>query len=67
MPRPVLPLGNKAPWILLLVAGFLAVMGLLTSNKEMFIVGAVAGVLWLVAFPLSRIVLGKDDEPPEAP
>ncbi|MGE0597862.1 MAG: hypothetical protein AB7J35_11960 [Dehalococcoidia bacterium] len=64
MARPLLPLGNKAPWVLLGVGAFLVISGLLARNMEMVIVGAVAAALWLIAFPLSRFLLGSDEEPP---
>ena len=67
MARPLLPLGNKAPWVLLGVAVFLAGAGALTSNTQMMIVGGVAATLWVVAFPLSRLLLGSDEEPPDQP
>lgn len=60
MPRPVLPLGTKAPWILAGIALFLAASGFLTGNRDMMIVGGVAATLWVLAFPLSRLLIGRD-------
>ncbi|MGE3075984.1 MAG: hypothetical protein AB7N24_08875 [Dehalococcoidia bacterium] len=67
MARPLLPLGNKAPWVLLGLGAFLAVAGFWTGNTQMVIVGAVVVAFWAVAFPLSRFLLGNDEEPPDRP
>ena len=65
MARPLLPLGNKAPWILLTLGAFLAISGFVAGNAQMMTVGVVAAALWVVAFPLSRLLLGHDEDPPE--
>ncbi len=63
MARPLLPLGKSAPWLVLLIAAILAITGLITGNREMLGVGALAGVFWLVAFPVARALLGRDEPP----
>lgn len=65
MPRPILPLGSPAPWILAGCALLLAGIGLVTENREMVVLGVVAAVALVVAFPLAKLLLGKDDDPLE--
>lgn len=65
MPRPILPLGSLAPWILAGCALLLAGVGLLTENLEMVVLGVVAAVALVVAFPLAKLLLGKDDDTAE--
>ncbi len=67
MARPLLPLGNKAPWVLLGLAAFLVGWGFVVGNAQMMTVGGVAAALWLLAFPLAHLLLGSDEEPPEQP
>lgn len=66
MPRPVLPLGAKAPWVLAGIAVFLAASGFLTGNRDMMIIAGVAAALWVLAFPFSRLVVGRDTTEHEA-
>ncbi len=61
MHRPILPLGSAAPLVLALCAVTLALIGWLSGNREMLILGGVAAVAFVVAFPLARVVLGSDD------
>lgn len=62
MRRPILPLGSAAPFVLALCAAALALLGLLTHNTEMLVLAGVAAVAFVVAFPLARLLLGKDDD-----
>lgn len=66
MRRPILPLGSAAPAVLAICAAALAVFGWVTNNREMLVLGGVAVVAFVVAFPLARLLLGSDDgdEPP---
>ena len=61
MRRPILPLGSAAPLVLALCAVAMAVIGWVTDNREMLILGGVAAVAFVVAFPLARIVLGGEE------
>lgn len=61
MRRPILPLGSAAPFVLALCAVALALFGLITHSSEMVILGGVAAVAFLVAFPLARLLLGAGD------
>jgi hypothetical protein len=65
MHRPILPLGSLAPWVLAGCAALLAVIGWLTSNREMVIQAAVAVLAFVVAFPLARLLMGKHEDPPD--
>ena len=65
MHRPILPLGSLAPWVLVGCAVLLAVIGWLTGNREMVILAAVAVLAFVVAFPLARLLMGKQERPPE--
>lgn len=60
MRRPILPLGSAAPLVLALCAVALAVIGWLTNNREMLILGGVAALAFVVAFPLARLLVGDD-------
>ncbi|MEO8538167.1 MAG: hypothetical protein ABI577_00400 [bacterium] len=62
MRRPLLPLGSLAPWVLAGCALLLAAAGLFTENREMVVLGVVAAATLIVAFPLARFLLGKDDD-----
>jgi len=59
--RPILPLGRWGPWVLAAVGIALVAWGLLSGNREMALAGGVAVVVFLVAFPLANIILGKDE------
>lgn len=61
MRRPILPLGSAAPLVLALFAVALAVCGVITGSREMVILGGVAAVAFIVAFPLARLLLGADE------
>jgi hypothetical protein len=65
MRRPILPLGSAAPLVLALCAVALAVFGLITHSREMVILGAVAAVAFIVAFPLARLLLGAGESEDE--
>lgn len=65
MRRPILPLGSAAPLVLAGFAVVLAVFGLVTGSREMLILGGVAAVAFLVAFPLARLLLGAGESEDE--
>ena len=65
MHRPVLPLGRMAPWLLAAAAVVLLVWGGATGDREMMVLGVVAAAAWLLAFPVTRALLGRDK--PDAP
>jgi hypothetical protein len=58
--RPLLPLGRWAPWVLATMALALLAAGLVTGDDGLLLVGCVAGAAWVLAFPLARLLLGKD-------
>ncbi len=62
MRRPILPLGSLAPWVLAGCGVVLAGIGLLSENREMVVLGVVAAVALVVAFPLAKFLMGKEDE-----
>ena len=66
MHRPVLPLGRMAPWLLAAAAIVLLVWGGATGDREIVAFGVVAAAAWLLAFPVTRALLGRDkpDDPP---
>ena len=64
MRTPTLPLGRWAPWLLLAVAVAFAAWGLITGDREYLVIGAIAALTWLVAFPLARAILGTSEEDP---
>ena len=63
MPRLVLPLGSKAPWVLGVLALALLVYGVASENDGLVFVGGVAAAALFVAFPLAAWLLGKDADP----
>lgn len=62
MRRPILPLGSAAPLVLAICAAALAIAGWLTDNREMLVLGGVAAVAFVVAFPLARLLLGHGED-----
>ena len=61
--RPIIPFGTKGPWILGAIALALLGYGLVTGSTGLIIVGAVAAVALLIAFPLAEALLGKERDP----
>ncbi len=61
--RPTLPFGSKGPLVLGLLALALIAYGLFSGSQGFVVVGAVAALALLIAFPLADLLLGR--EPPE--
>jgi len=55
-----------APWLLAAAAIVLLVWGGATGDREIVAFGVVAAAAWLLAFPVTRALLGRDkpDDPP---
>lgn len=62
--RPILPFGRWASFILGVLALGLLAWGVVTSNREMVVVGALGAAALLVGFPVAEFLMargGKDD------
>ena len=56
MPTPVLPLGRLLPWMLGLLGALLIAWGLLTTDREMVLAGAMGLAGVIVAFPVGAFI-----------
>jgi len=61
MPRPALPLGRWLPWVLAAVGALLIAWGLVTSDREMVLAGAVGLAGVIVAFPVGSRVAQRGE------
>ena len=60
--RPLLPLGNKGPYVLGVVALALLVYGLIRGSDGLVLIGAVAAAALLVGYPVAEFLLGREPD-----
>jgi hypothetical protein len=65
---PVLPLGNRLPWVAAAVGAIAVVVGLVTGDRALVLLGAAAVAGVVLAFPIaSRLGAHHADEPDPPP
>ena len=70
MRLPVLPLGHRLPWVAAAVGAIAVIVGLLTGDRALVLLGAAAVAGVVLAFPIaSRLGTHHPDEsePPPPP